>query len=81
MSEEKLSVAVTVFMHICIFIGVCFGLFGLGIGLLFLTVPQAFGLGFVAFACGVAGAMTYEAKRLVRSICRHMESYYKEQAK
>lgn len=64
------EVVVRVFLLICCVLGGLIGLLGLGLGLLFLSVPQAFGVGILSAALGSLFAAMYGARPVVRGVIK-----------
>ncbi|WP_184310156.1 hypothetical protein [Aporhodopirellula rubra] len=66
--ENKMESVVGVFLLICVAFGSAIGCIGFGVGLIFLSVPQAFGLGILSVGCGALFGAIFGGKRIMRSL-------------
>lgn len=72
-AADEVSGVVHVFLMICVTFGGMAGFIGLGVGLLCLSVPQAFGVALLASGAGSLWAATIAGKRIMRSLIEVLE--------
>lgn len=70
---RKTSSIVESFINICMSFGIIAGGLGLGIGLLFLTVPQAIGLGLLATSLGTLLTAFVGAKKILHVLIETLD--------
>ena len=76
--ENKTEHVIGVFLLICVAFGFMIGCIGLGAGLVFLNVPQAFGLGILSVGCGSLFGAIFGGKRIMRSMIETLKEMEQE---
>lgn len=69
------------FILMCLAFGVAASALGFGVGLIFLAVSQAFGVGFVCFGGGALYCMTFGARAVMRAFVESIEEVESKAAK
>lgn len=69
---------VGIFLLICFGFGVVVGVAGLGVGLLFLNIQKAIGLGLLACGCGGLLGALFGGKRIMRALIETMNDMQKQ---
>ena len=67
-STRKVDDVIFSLVVICVAIGLLVGFAGLGVGLVFLSLPQAVGVGILSAGCGALYGLTFGARRLLRAL-------------
>jgi hypothetical protein len=79
MSEERKEVLFRVLIIIFVILGAMAGMIGFGIGLIWLSIPQAFGLGIVSFASGTLAWLLLGFTRISKIIMKTMDEMDEKQ--
>lgn len=70
---DRVQQIAVVFIAICVAFGLLVGCVGLGVGLIFLTVPQAIGTGLLAVGAGALFGMLFGGKRIMRPLIKELK--------
>mgnify|MGYP003554319529 FL=1 len=68
--KEIESHIVAVFCVVCLFFGCVFGLIGLGVGLIFMGIAQAIGLGILCCGIGAMYSAVFGATNIITALAK-----------